>query len=161
VADIDWSKQHCGVRGAPFGQVLALMPDLRSLLETFPDMPDRFTWDVKVHLLMPRQYPCIPHWHTDNVPRLDGIQRFDLNRPDLSMWCWISGPPLTQFKHGYLTAKTWHRFTQLDEHRGTASADFCWRAFIRATPHEIKAPLAGDWLRRHSQVYLDSETFQW
>lgn len=77
------------------------------------------------------------------------------------MYAWISGPPLTQFKHGFLTPKKWHRFTQLDEHRGTAAADFGWRCFIRATHYKIQAPKAGDWLRRHTQVYLDSKTYQW
>jgi hypothetical protein len=71
---IDWSKQHCGVHQAPYSVVLELMPDLAEVLGTFPDAPHHFTWDVKVHRLMPRQYPCIPHWHCDNVPRINGIQ---------------------------------------------------------------------------------------
>lgn len=158
---IDWSKQHCGVHQAPFGAALALMPDLRSVLDTFPDKPDLFTWDVKVHMLMPRQFPCIPNWHADNVPRENGIQRFDKLRPELPMWLWLSGPPLTQFKHGYVQAQTWHRFTQLDEHRGTMSGDFVWRGFIRATHSEIQPPKTSDFQRRHSQVYLDAETYQW
>ncbi|TAK59497.1 hypothetical protein [Methylobacter sp.] len=158
---IDWSKQHCGVHQAPFDKVLELMPDLVDVLKTFPDDPSRFTWDVKVHMLMPRQFPCVPNWHVDNVPRVDGVQRFELVKPELPMYCWISGPPLTQFKHGFLTPKRWHRFTQLDEHRGTASGDFGWRGFIRATHVDIQAPKPEGHLRRHCQVYLDAETFQW
>ena len=159
--DIDWSAQHCGVHQAPVEIVRELMPDLKGVIESFPDNPNNFTWDVKVHMLMPRQWACIPNWHTDFVPRVNGIQKFDLVTPMLPMYCWISGPPLTQFKHGYLTPKTWHRFTQLDEHRGTAASEFCWRGFIRATHHGIQKPKEGGWLRRHSQVYLDAETFQW
>jgi hypothetical protein len=159
--NIDWSKQHCGVRCADFYTTVALMPDLRELLESFPDDKQAFSWDVKVHMLQPRQYPCIPNWHTDNVPRENGVQRFDLNRPDLPMWMWLSGAPLTQFKHGYVLPRRWHRFTQLDEHRGTAAAEFGWRCFIRATHRDIRPPRQGDNQRRHCQVYLDAETFQW
>lgn len=158
---VDWFLQHCGVHQAPIEEVKRLMPDLGPILETFPDLAENFTWDVKVHMLMPRQYPCIPNWHTDNVPRVNGIQRFDLVRPELPMYAWISGPPLTQFKHGYLTPGKWHRFTQLDEHRGTMASDFGWRCFIRATHREIQLPKSGEWLRRHSQVYVDAETYQW
>lgn len=158
---IDWSKQHCGVHQAPIEILRSLMPDLVPILDTFPDDLESFTWDVKVHMLMPRQYPCIPNWHTDNVPRVNGIQRFDKIKPDLPMYLWISGPPLTQFKHGYVLPERWHRFTQLDEHRGTPASEFCWRGFIRATHRGIQEPKKSDWLRRHCQVYLDAETYQW
>jgi hypothetical protein len=137
------------------------MPDLSELLDTFPDKAENFTWDVKVHMLMPRQYPCIPNWHTDNVPRENGIQRFDLIQPSKPMWMWVSGAPLTQFKHGYVLPGAWHRFTQLDEHRGTMAAEFGWRGFIRATHRDIQRPKSGEYQRRHSQVYLDAETYQW
>lgn len=158
---IDWSKQHCGIHQAPFSEVLKLMPDLEEILKTFPDTPTHFTWDVKVHMLMPNQYPCIPNWHTDNVPRINGIQKFDLIDIKYPMYAWISGPPLTQFKHGFLTPGKWHRFTQADEHRGTMSGDFCWRGFIRATHLEILRPKEGPWIRRHCQVYCDSQSYQW
>lgn len=161
VNEIFWSKQHCGVHQAPIEKVIELMPDLAWLLETFPDDPREFTWDVKVHMLMPNQYPCIPNWHTDNVPRVNGVQRFDLCRPEKPMYLWVSGAPLTQFKHGFVKAGVWHRFNQLDEHRGNAAADFGWRGFIRATHKDIQAPKDGDWLRRHSQVYVDAESYQW
>jgi hypothetical protein len=160
---IDLSQQHCGVRTASFSRMIELMPDLRSVFhETpFPDFHSNYSWDVKVHLLMPRQYPCIPNWHTDNVPRENGIQRFERNTPEFPMWMWVSGAPLTQFKHGYVQAKKWHRFTQLDEHRGTYAGETCWRMFIRATHEKIRPPRDGDNLRRHSQVYLDADTYQW
>lgn len=159
--NIDWSKQHCGVHQAPINVLLDLMPELKDIIDTFPDFPEAFTWDVKVHMLMPNQYPCIPNWHTDNVPRENGLQQFNKCKPEFPMYLWISGPPLTQFKHGFVTPKTWIRFNQLDEHRGTASGDFCWRGFIRATHKEILLPKEGNWLRRHSQVYLNADTYQW
>ena len=158
---IDWAKQHCGVHQASDAVVRELMPDLAPVLDTFPDVAERFTFDVKVHMLMPRQFPCIPNWHVDNVPRVNGVQRFDLVRPDLPMYLWVSGPPLTQFQHGYVLPQTWHRFTQQDQHRGTAASEFCWRCFIRATHRDIQPPKAAGHLRRHSQVYLDAESYQW
>lgn len=159
---IDWSKQHCGVHQAPIKALTVLMPKVGLMIQdTFPDDPRDFTWDVKVHMLMPNQYPCIPNWHVDNVPREHGLQKFDKINIHLPMYAWISGPPLTQFKHGFLSPKTWHRFNQADEHRGTMSGDFTWRGFIRATHNLILKPKSGDWLRRHSQVYLDAETYQW
>lgn len=164
IGEIDWSKQHCGVHQAPITEVVKLMPDIAksNILATFPDDVWNFTWDIKVHMLMPRQYPCIPNWHVDNIPRVNGMQRFDLAKPDLPMYCWISGAPLTQFETGYLEPKKWHRFTQKDSHRGTMASEFCWRAFIRATHTDIQKPKAGDWLRRHCQVYIDSaETYKW
>lgn len=158
---IDWSTQHCGVKKAPFSAVVCYMPDIIPVLDTFPEDPSNFTWDVKVHMLMPRQYPCIPHWHVDNVPRdVDGRQEFHKVQLDKPMWMWISGGPLTEFRNGYIRPETWVRFTQADEHRGTPASEFTWRAFIRATHVDIMKPRANGWLRRHCQVYCSPE-YQW
>lgn len=159
--NVDWSKQHCGVHQAPPEAVFDLMPDLIPLMQSFPNVLSNFTWDIKVHMLMPRQYPCIPDWHVDNVPRVNGIQQFDQIQPDLPMYIWVSGAPLTQFRGGYLKAKTWQKFNQQTEHRGTAASEFGWRGFIRATHIGIQKPKPDDWLRRHSQVYIDSTNYQW
>jgi hypothetical protein len=163
IPEIDWSRQHCGVRKATAAQVANLMPDLIPLLSTFPDDPGLFSWDVKVHLLMPRQYPCIPHWHTDNVPRVNGIQRFDQCDLTKPMYLWLSGAPLTQFTHGYVKPRVWHRFNQADQHRGSPAAEHGWRGFVRATHRDIVPCYtnADDMLRRHTQVYLDADVYQW
>jgi hypothetical protein len=158
---IKWENQHCGIHQSAYEVMIELMPDIKSVIDTFPDDVLNFTWDVKVHMLMPNQYPCIPNWHCDNVPRENGIQKFELIKHYLPMYIWISGPPLTQFKHGFLLPEKWHRFSQADEHRGTSASDFCWRGFIRATHKNIVSPKKGFHLRRHSQVYLDSNTYQW
>lgn len=158
---IDWSKQHCGVHQADFLTTIELMPDIEPILRDFPDHYDDFTFDVKVHMLMPRQYPCIPNWHFDNVPRVNGVQNFDLVRPDLPMYLWLSNGPLTEFRDGYVLPNKWHRFTQLDEHRGTAASEFGWRCFIRATHKSIVPPKTENNLRRHCQVYLDAENYKW
>lgn len=162
MADVDWSKQHCGVHQAPFHEVIRLMPDLKEVMESFPCRGQDFTWDVKVHMLMPRQYPCIPGWHVDNVPRCaDGRQEFDKVRLDLPMYMWISGGPLTQFRTGYIRPKQWVKFTQACEHRGQAASEFTWRGFIRATPSEYLPVKEQDYLRRHCQVYVDEMDYQW
>lgn len=161
-SEIDWSKQHCGVHQAPFPVMLDLMPDLACIFRHMPFNGIDFTWDVKIHMLMPRQYPCIPGWHVDNVPRApDGRQMFDKIRPDLPMWMWVSGAPLTQFRTGYVLPQTWARFTQEDEHRGAPATEFCWRGFIRATHKDIMPARKDGWLRRHCQVYVGEKNYQW
>lgn len=159
--DIDWTKQHCGVHQAPINEVRKLMPDLIELLDTFPDKHDDFTWDVKVHMLMPRQFPCIPNWHYDNIPRINGIQDYSLVKSEIPMYLWISGAPLTEFENGYLLPEVWHRFTQNDKHRGTSADDFCWRGLVRATHKDITEPKKDSFLRRHCQVYLDAVEYKW
>lgn len=162
---IDWSKQCCGVHQAPITAVAEHMLDVYyMILATFPIDQNvyHFSWDIKVHMLMPRQYPCIPGWHVDNVPRdTDGRQMFDKVRLDLPMWMWISGGPLTQFRNGYIKPEKWTRFTQADEHRGQAASEFTWRAFIRATHADILPVKQEPWLRRHCQVYVDEVDYQW
>ncbi len=118
-------------------------------------------------MLMPGQYPCIPNWHYDNVLRVNNEQDFELVKQHLPMWLYVSNAPLTEFREdgkSYLVPENkWHRFTQLDEHRGAQSKDFCWRGFIRATHKDILPANKGGHnpLRRHSQVYLDSNKFSW
>ena len=164
---IEWEKQICGVHQGTYEQVVSLMPDLEALLDSFPEDVNNFIWDVKVHMLMPNQYPCIPNWHFDNVPRVNNAQDFSLVRVDLPMYLWISGEPLTEFRKGgkswSIPSGEWYRFTQEDEHRGTMSEKFTWRGFIRATHKDINpSNKAGhNPERRHSQVYLDANNFSW
>lgn len=154
-------KMHCGVHQAPYEELLKLMPELKGALKTFPDNPYLFTWDVKVHMLMPNQYPCMPNWHYDNVPREDGIQKFNKMKTNKPMYMWLSNGPLTQFEHGFIEPRKWVRFTQEDGHRGTPSGEFIWRVFIRASHKDILPPKQANHLRRHCQVYTDKDSFQW
>lgn len=161
MTEIDWSMQHCGVLEASFKKVKELMPEVYELInETFPDDPNLFTWDIKVHMLMPRQYPCIPNWHKDAVPRDCGVQKFDMTTPEFPLYLWISGAPLTEFEGGFLEPGKWFKYTQDDLHRGCASSDFCWRGLIRATHSQLVAPREEDVLRRHTQVYLDASEYK-
>ena len=162
---IDWKKQHCGVHRASWLQLQVSMPEVAHLIaKAFPEKVIDFTWDVKVHMLMPNQFPCIPNWHFDNVPRVNNAQDWSQVRTDLPMYLYLSGEPLTEFRgSGKVRAGDWVKFTQTDEHRGTISNDFQWRGFIRATHKDILAPNESgcDVTRRHSQVYLDSSNFSW
>jgi hypothetical protein len=158
--DIDWSKQHCGVRKAGISTVLELMPDIAALLTTFLENASLFTWDVKVHMPMPDQFPCIPNWHHDCLPALEGVPQIHLVRPELPVYLWISGSPPTEFDDGFIEPSTWHRFNQLVRRRGTASTAHCWRGFVRAVHSDLVAPNATDHFRRHSQVYLDASNYQ-
>lgn len=166
--DIDWTKTHCGVFCCPWEIAKTLQPELRGPLEDLvaADILEMDPWDYvvdsKIHMLMPNQYPCIPNWHYDHVPRgPDGTQDFSRCNGN-KMYLWVSGPPLTEFEDGFIPARTWVEFTQRDVHRGTKSAEHCWRAFIRVAPTTILKPRASnEWLRRHSQVYLNADDFTW
>jgi len=200
---VDWSKQHPGIHRGLWRDVTVLMPEVAELIKnTFPeystwdgvdesdlDKPalkfyyerQDFIWDIKVVMLMPGQWPCIPNWHYDLIPRdSKGKQDFTKVDPDwcMNMWMWISGPPLTMFRfcsrelgveldprrididHEVVQPETWYPFTQLDEHQGQPATEHGWRAFIRATPPSLVLP-SDNPLRRHSQVYLDAKNFKW
>lgn len=157
---VNWSWQGCGLHQTSYGQMVQLMPVLKPIIASFPERPEDFTWDVKVHMLMPKQYPCIPNWHRDFVPRIGGIQHPERANL-LPMYMWLSGPPLTEFRNGFIRAGEWVKFNAMDEHRGTAAADFCWRAMIRAVHSGILPVKQGPWDRRHCQVYLDAAEYNW
>lgn len=161
-------KMHNGLHRCPIMEAANLMPEIREVLMGLsPQKPiSEYVIDVKVHMLMPNQYPCIPNWHYDNVPRGDD------NKQDFSqitrdaMYLWVSNAPLTEFNTEVgvceIRPEYWYEFYQTDQHRGTAAKDFCWRLLIRACPMTILQPNPPDkWIRRHSQVYLDSANFTW
>lgn len=165
---IDWKEQHCGIIECTPEQFWELMPDVAPLMDTFPEAAQDFYWDVRVSMLMPGQYPAIPAWHFDHIPReggRTGRRRFGECQPDLPMYMWLSGPPFTEFKDRRPVApETWVKFSQLDSHRATPATEHCWRGFVRAVHRKIhnrypvsEVPL----LRRHSQVYLDAVSFSW
>lgn len=144
------------------------MPEVKPVLHTLPEDilldSERFLVDVKVHMLMPGQWPCIPNWHTDFCPRNEkGIKVLSERDPKYRMYMWLSGPPFTEFKDGReVIPETWIEFNQFDEHRGTQATEHGWRMFVRVAPVEIAPNYPPEmWIRRHSQVYLDSETFNW
>lgn len=60
---------HCGLFKTPFRMARQMMPSLNIAFDQFENDVDRqygidrYCIDVKVHMLMPGQYPCIPGWH--------------------------------------------------------------------------------------------------
>tara|TARA_R110000772_G_scaffold54130_1_gene123580 strand:- start:81633 stop:82154 length:522 start_codon:yes stop_codon:yes gene_type:complete len=168
----DWSKSHNGVMLCSFEKTIELMPEVEEILEglypilEFPK--EEYFVDVKIHMLMPKQYPCIPNWHRDFVPRDENMERDFRAITGEKMYMWLSGTPLTEYKTtegvDYLKgAQEWHTFTQNDLHRGTLCTEHTWRCFIRVIPKKFVHPFALNvgQLRRHTQVYLDSKKFNW
>lgn len=171
--EIDWSKSPNGVMLCTFEKAIELMPECKPVLDELLSSnmlefdPSRYVVDVKVHMLMPNQYPCIPNWHYDFMPRDEAGNRVPGKSSELKMYEWISGPPFTEFKVDrkesyFITGQEWHPFTQKDLHRGTMSKKFTWRCFIRVIPKEFVHPNSITNSRRiHTQVYLDANKFSW
>jgi hypothetical protein len=111
---------HCGLFRAPLHLAPGIMPSMAELIDTAPiSHIDRDDWelDVKVHMLMKDQYPCIPNWHCDNVPRTAGGTRYDLigdhsgerdysATPSFPMYVWVSDEPTTEFLDGDVPVAT-------------------------------------------------------
>jgi len=177
--DIDWSKSHNGVMLCDFNQAVVFMPEADPILSELynSDMLElpvnEYAVDIKVHMLMPKMWPCIPNWHRDFVPRDDSNKRLPKELPAvedcLKMYEWISGPPFTEFmrqdKSTYLIKpQEWHSFTQHDVHRGTRSDKFQWRCFIRVIPKSFIHPATINigTKRQHIQTYLEApDKFNW
>lgn len=169
--EIDWSKSHNGVMLCSIERTKELMPEVIPILEEIVpslELPqDEYLVDVKIHMLMPNQFPCIPNWHYDFMPRNEEGERVKGKSSDLKMYMWLSCPPLTEYKKSGKVfkkpAQQWHEFTQRDLHRGTMSEEHVWRCFIRIIPkcfvHETTINVGT--LRRHTQVYCDSSNFRW
>jgi len=159
------STDHCGLFRAPLHLAAALMPSMADLIASCPiDAAYRADWelDVKVHMLMRDQYPCIPNWHCDNVPRTDGT-RYDLVGShdgtfdygagrDIPMFLWVSDEPTTEFLAEELQVpetpgshadvafdiQQWAPRTQ----RIQANA---WYSMDQRTPHRGRAAEHGGW----------------
>lgn len=167
----DWSKSHNGVMLCSFAKTKELMPEVTPILEALePQLEmdiDKYLVDVKIHMLMPKQFPCIPNWHYDFMPRDCEGERTAGKASKESMYMWISGAPLTQYKKGgnvyTKPAQQWNTFTQRDLHRGSMAEEHTWRCFIRVIPKEFvhETTINAGQIRRHTQVYCDSETFKW
>jgi hypothetical protein len=155
-----------------FEKTVELMPEVKPILdELIPTLQydkDQYLVDVKVHMLMPNEWPCIPNWHRDFVPRDANHNRLpNLVTPEDKMYLWISGAPFTEFREGSKTwqiePQQWMSFTQMDVHRGTMSEAHTWRCFIRVIPKKFVHPTTTNigTQRRHSQTYLDVNKFKW
>jgi hypothetical protein len=103
-------------------------------------------------MLMKGQYPCIPNWHCDNVPRnTDGkleYGRIDFAEP--AMLIWISGSPETTFldkdietpipprNHGELAEVVKHYIKRGDAKEVKLPAN-TWCQFRQNIPHRGNA----------------------
>lgn len=169
---IDWSKSHNGVMLCGFNHAVELMPEIEHILESIiPHLQHSVSFyvvDVKVHMLMPEQYPCIPNWHCDFVPRDKNLVQDRSKITGDEMYVWISGAPFTEYKSFQRKIQTeqgeWTVINQRDFHRGVKSEIHTWRCFIRIIPLMFIHPttINQGTLRRHTQVYIDQpEKFKW
>lgn len=189
---VDLENSFCGLFRAPLSKAASLLPVVSDLLDTAPITIHEKDWevDVKIHMLFKGQYPCIPNWHCDNVPR-NKEGKLDYSAIDyeaMPMYLWVSDSPTTEFLDKEYTAsptpkghdevadiirandlptlriapKAWYSMHQDTPHRGRAATENGWRVFVRLTHKDI-APVrpVNSFIRRHCQVYLDSKTFSW
>lgn len=172
--EIDWSKSHNGVMLCTFRRTIELMPEVKEIIESLiPHLQYHklnYLIDVKVHMLMPGEWPCIPNWHCDFLPRDENRKHIKFVDDDLDlMYIWTSGEPHTEFKthQGNITTEngeTWTKINQRDLHRGLKSEIHTWRCFIRLIPSWFVHPGTKNMgqIRRHSQVYIDDpQLFGW
>jgi hypothetical protein len=170
---IDWSKSHCGTMLTTFEETYRLMPEVKPIIDALIphlELPiEEYVVDVKVHMLMPGEYPCIPNWHCDFIPRDKELNKLPHLITGEKMYLWVSGEPKTEFKKSPTIIKTdagfdWVEFTQKDVHRGIKSTIHTWRCFIRIIPKKFIHPTTINigMLRRHSQVYIENAAdFRW
>lgn len=155
-----------------FERTIELMPEVAPILDTLkPHLQlkeDDYVVDVKVHMLMPGEYPCLPNWHRDFVPRDKELKQLPKDITGEKMYLWVSNEPKTEWKNKPKVISSngidWVEFTQNDVHRGVKSTTHTWRCFIRVIPKKFIHPTTinvGE-LRRHSQVYIeDPSKFRW
>lgn len=170
--DPDWSKSHCGVMLCDIQKTIELMPEVTNiislLLPHLEHPAEDYLVDVKVHMLMPGEYPCLPNWHRDFVPRDKNLKKLPKQITGDLMYIYVSGAPYTEFKTDQGTIPTsagiWTVINQNDVHRGVKSEIHTWRCFIRLIPKWFVHPTTINigQLRRHSQVYIDDpDKFRW
>ena len=169
---MDWTKSHNGIMLCSYDQTNSLMPEVIPIIDDLIPFLEYgindYAIDVKVHMLMPGEYPCIPNWHCDFVPRDENLNKEPSKITGDKMYLWVSGPPYTEFKRPptkiYTGNYTWVEFDQTDLHRGVISEIHTWRCFIRLIPKWFihSTTINVGTIRRHSQVYIeDPNKFRW
>ena len=150
----------CGLHRAKLSEAYELLPELAPLYESAPvSDPEHWEIDLKIHMLMKGQFPCIPNWHCDNVPRDAGgklIYNFPIDYEEPPMFVWISGVPRTLFladsyetpffpsSHGEL-ANAIHALQRKGEIKFAELPAQTWCTFDRHTPHAGQAASANGW----------------
>lgn len=100
----------CGLFRASKEEGEHLIPELKPLFDSFPlQNSEDYEFDVKIHMLMPGQYPCVPNWHCDNVAR-DANKALNYAGTDATrqvpMLLWLSNGPCTEFLERSMTMPT-------------------------------------------------------
>lgn len=161
------SMMACGLHRATFGQAYALMPELKELFDSAPipeEHRSQYVVDVKIHMLMPNQWPCVPNWHCDNVRRdenglLDYNSTIDSRR--YPMFIWLSGNPVTEFlakeidmrfvpkSHGQVAGYIDSIRGEMEYHESQSLFQSLeaqrWYEFDTATPHRGTMSRSNQW----------------
>jgi hypothetical protein len=172
-ADVPFAYEHGG-------------PITKEFLRRSP-LPQSSIIDVRVHHLQAGQYPAIPGYHLDWIPRKDKGANPDMSRiPGARHVVMIIGlGSLTKFLAEEVTwdlpdekpferttryiekyeLPTWSvsngqmvQFTSRDWHTATAATGPEWRLFIRAS--EVDRRPANE-IRNFSQVYIPTQEASW
>lgn len=138
--------------------------------------------DTRSHMLMPGQYPCIPGWHLDSIPRKHGQPDITTNRPLCRHYlCVVGISAMTEFldtafdpgkydpQNVYASCNEQlnrmeiistrvksglvYRFGDRAWHQGTPATERCWRWFVRASFGDGRSPR--NEIRTQTQVYAN------
>lgn len=159
-----------GLFRATFGEAQYYLPELNRLYLSAMHMlvdqgldPNSYELDIKIHMLMPNQYPCIPNWHCDNVPRdANGNTQYGLIEGDdpFPMFIWLSGTPCTEFISREITVNEPQSHADISKMIKACSnaADpyevsplithidpNCWYSMDRKTPHRGAISTRNQW----------------
>lgn len=156
------SSMPCGLHRGSYCEFRSLFPELVDplLLAPVKDLKE-YEIDLKIHMLMKGQYPCIPNWHCDNVPRdADGNLKYGEVQEDAPpMLLWLSGKPTTEFligpetidgilDHGVLNdALLWLERKYAEEGYGMTQRipEKTWVSMDQRTPHRGTAATENCW----------------
>lgn len=160
------STDHCGLFRAPLHLAASFMPSMAALIDSAPigrEFRDQWELDIKVHMLMRDQYPCIPNWHCDNVPRSDRGTSYDLTRDHegpfdygagnaVPMLLWVSDEPTTEFlAEAFTVAETpiSHKDVAFDVKTWAPALERikanAWYSMDQRTPHRGRAAERNGW----------------
>ncbi|KKL71543.1 hypothetical protein LCGC14_2093860 [marine sediment metagenome] len=150
-------KLPCGIHRGVMADVEREFSCMVDTLKTAPVNLDDYEIDIKVHMLMKGQYPCIPNWHCDNIPRDgNGNLIYDIALADVEhpMLLWLSGNPTTEFLENpiYLLSSP-RNHGELHERLVKDAATYkskpiperTWVSMDQLTPHRGRASEENTW----------------
>lgn len=160
LTSINLGDLYCGLFRCPLVLAESYIPELKELYDSAPvENKEEWELDLKIHMLMKDQYPCIPNWHCDNVPRVEGETRYDLIKEGTpSMYLWLSDNPTTQFlnqeylwefedvtSHDVLAKKIMEHKDNIERNVFKSAPPQTWISIDQTTPHRGTIALENGW----------------